>query len=274
MAELYLYKIFSMNTTIKIKTLVAFSFMLILLASCSKKIRYYKDYNYFQKITDTVKTSGYKEQKFVVNDLISVQVIAGNTRQDDAGVYNVNLGGNGGLNISYQIDADGYIEMPKIGKIKAAGFTKHELENAIKLKLTDEVKNAMVSVKYSIFKINVLGEVRKPGTINFKTDKVNILEALSEAGDLTETGDRNDILLMRQVDGKYETFKIDLRNTAFLNSPVYQIQQNDVIYVNANLNKLKSLNVNPNSQRDITTALAILSAFTLVVNTVIIIRRF
>lgn len=259
-----------MKSIKKIRQIIAVLFMLVVLASCSKKIRYNQDFNYFQKIADTVKTSGFVEQRFVANDLITVQVIAGNTRQDDAMVYNSASGSVGG----FQISLDGFIEMPKIGKIKAAGLTKFELENSIKLKLTDEVKNPLVIVKYSIYKINVLGEVRKPGIQNFKTDKVNILEAIAEAGDLTQEGDRTNVLLMRQVDGKYETHKIDLRNTAFLSSPIYQIQQNDVIYVNANLTKLKNLNVNPNTQRDISLALTVLSTLTLVINTVFLLRRY
>jgi polysaccharide export outer membrane protein len=99
------------------------------------------------------------------------------------------------------------------------------------------------------------------------------LEAIAECGDLTESGKRDDIVLMRQSDGKYETFKIDLRNTAFINSPAFQLRQNDVIYVSANTNKLKAVNINPNFQRDVSIALTILSTLALILNTFVIIKR-
>lgn len=265
-----------MYNTKKLFIGVGITFVLMLLFSCKTRNRYKKDFNYFQGIADTVKTTGFVEQKLVANDLITIQVISGSARQDDASVFNAGslAGAIGSLNNGYQIDLEGYIEIAKIGKIKAAGLTKQELAKSITAKIVDEVKNPVVIVKYAQFKINVLGEVKKPGTVIFKSDKVNILEAIAEAGDLTEAGERSDILVMRQINGKYETFKVNLLNTSFLNTPIYQIQQNDVIYVGTNINRLRGLNFNLNTQKDITTALTLLSALTLIVNTIIIIRRF
>ncbi len=257
------------------------------LISCDPQKRINKDYNYFQKGIDSVPRIDYKEYKFVENDLITIQVIAGTLRQEDASLFNLSSGGNNsnigstvGANTgvsmplatqtiapTYQIDLQGYIEMPKIGKIKAAGLTKQELADLVKEKLADEVKSPLIIVKFAQFKANVLGEVRRPGVVNFRSDKANILDALAEAGDLNEYGKREDIILMRQKDGKYETYRIDLRNTSFINSPAFQIQPNDVIYVGANINKLKTLNVNPNFQRDYSLALTTISTLFLIVNT-------
>jgi polysaccharide export outer membrane protein len=264
-------------------------FFLSILTSCDPQKRMNKDFNYFQKGLDSIQNLGYTEPKLHESDLITIQVIAGSLRQEDAAIYNLSSSspsnaitvGNG-LNANattptagagFQIDMQGNIEMPKIGKIKAAGLTKYELANSIAAKLADEVKNPLVIVKFTQFKVNVLGEVRRPGTVVFKADKANILEALAESGDLTESGKREDIVLMRQANGKYETYKIDLRNTSFINSPSFQLQQNDVIYVGANNNKLKAVNVNPNFQRDLTLGLAILSTLALILNTFAILKR-
>ncbi len=128
-------------------------------------------------------------------------------------------------------------------------------------------------MKFNSLKANVLGEVKKPGVVNFKTDKANIFDAIAEAGDLTDNGKREDIVLMRQINGKFETYKIDLRNTKFITSSAFQIHQNDVIYVGANTNKLKTLNVNPNFQRDLSLGLTVISTLALILNTISIIRR-
>ena len=264
--------------------------VVVVLTSCDPQKRINHDYNYFQKGVDSIQNLGYVEPKLRENDLLNIQVIAGSLRQEDAALFNLSTGGlttntgttsnttgvslpNQVSGASYQIDFQGNIEMPKVGKIKAAGLTKQELTISITEKLVDEVKNPLVIVKLAQFKVNVLGEVRKPGVVNFRTDRASILDAIAEAGDLTEFGKREDILLMRQTNGKYESFKIDLRNTKFINSPAFQMQQNDVIYVAANNNKLKAVNINPNFQRDFSLTLSAISTVLIFLNTVAILRK-
>lgn len=257
-----------------------------LLTSCDPQKRINHDFNYFQKGLDSIQNLPYLEPKLKEFDMITIQVIAGSLRQEDAALFNLSAGvttvgtSNTGTSLSanpsiagYQIDIDGYVVMPKIGKIKASGLTKQELANSITTKLVDEVKNPLVIIKLTQFKVNILGEVRRPGVIQFKSDKANILDAISEAGDLTEFGKRNDILLMRLVNNKYETFKIDLRRIDFFNSPAFQLQNNDFIYVASNNNKLKAVNVNPNFQRDYSLAITTVSTLFLILNTVAILRR-
>ncbi len=267
---------------------VGVSLFTITLTSCDPQKRIAKDYNYFQRGVDSVPKIEFIEYKFVENDLITIQVIAGSLRQEDALLFNQanqstaissTAGTSTGIALpssaqtsspTYQIDMQGYIEMVKIGKIKAAGLTKQELADLIKIKLADEIVKPLIIVKLAQFKVNVLGEVKRPGVVSFRTDKASILDAIAEAGDLTDYGKREDILLMRQIAGKYETFKIDLRNTTFINSPAFQVQQNDIIYVGANINKLKTLNVNPNFQRDYSLALTTISTLFLVFNILVL----
>lgn len=231
--------------------------------------------------------SAYVEPKLQPNDLITIQVIAGSIRQEDAALFNLpSSSGSSSLSASsssaplsqtsnsgYQIDLKGNIELPKIGKIAAAGLTKQELAEKIRLKLQDEVKDPLVVVKYVQFKINVLGEVKKPGAITFKTEKVNILDALAEAGDLTDAGKREDIVLMRQNGDKYENYKIDLTNTTFMNSPAFYLQQNDVIYVGANNLKLKALTNDLTGRADIQIIIGSITALAVLLNTISNLRR-
>lgn len=241
--------------------------------ACKNTKKVNTEYNYFQKGLDSAQQIAYIEPTLKENDLISIHVIAGSSRQEDAALFNLSAGVVTN-NIGYQISSEGTIELPKVGKIKAAGLTKQQLALAIQNKLADEVKNPLVIIKFLEFKVNVLGEVRKPGVTTFKTEKVTVLDALAEAGDLLELGNRVDIIVMRQSAGKYETFKIDLTNTAFINSPAFFLQQNDVIYVGANKKKLISLSdENRDPQRTFQIVISSLSALTLILNTIIVLKR-
>ena len=285
MAELRLHKKITMNLHTKFAKYLTVLGIISLLVACDPQKRINSDFNYFQTGLDSLKNMNVdlKDLKLLPNDFITVQVVAGSLRQEDAALFNMSGGSSSSPSTSsssaassgvgYQIDETGFIEMPKIGKIKAAGLTKVELSEVIKNKLTDEVKNPLVIVKLSQLKANVLGEVKKPGVVTFKSDKANIFDALSEAGDLTDAGKREDIVLIRQENGKLETYKLDLRSTAFMRSAAFQIHQNDVIYVGANINKLKTLNVNPNFQRDLSLGLTVISTLALILNTISIIRR-
>ncbi|MFY7964245.1 MAG: polysaccharide biosynthesis/export family protein [Chitinophagaceae bacterium] len=241
--------------------------------SCKNVKKINTEYNYFQKGLDSIQPIAYVEPMLKENDLISIQVIAGSSRQEDAALFNLSAG-VAINNAGYQIDVDGNIELPKIGKIKAAGLTKQQLALSIQNKLVDEVKNPLVVIKFLEFKVNVLGEVKKPGVAKFRTEKVTVLDAIAEAGDLLELGKRTDIIVMRQTQGKYETYKIDLTSTAFINSPAYYLQQNDVIYVGANTKKLTSLSdENKDPQRTFQIIISSVSALALILNTIIILKR-
>lgn len=252
------------------------------LASCDSQKRVYKDFNYFQSGLDTLKVIAFEEPKIMPNDLITVQVVSGSLKQEDAQLFNLtnigtlqNVTGTMINTQGYQVDESGNIEMPKLGRIKVAGFTRSELSQFVSNKLKSEqlVKEPIVIVKFQQFRVNVLGEVKKPGAVLFKSDKANLLEALADAGDLTDFAKREDIILMRQREGKWETFKVDLKNTAFLNTPAFQLQHNDIIYIPANNNKLKTLNVNPNLQRDFSLITTGLQTLFFLVNVYAVLRR-
>lgn len=146
------------------------------------------------------------------------------------------LGNSGNSNSSggrsYQVDANGNIVLPVIGTVRAAGMTCSKLASNIagRLRGMEYIKDASVNVRIINFKYSVLGEVKSPGTKTVGGERVTILEALSQAGDLNDTADRT-VTVLREKNGKRELATIDLRSKSLFSSPFYYIQQNDVIYV-------------------------------------------
>lgn len=141
----------------------------------------------------------------------------------------------------YYVDADGNIKFPQLGDIPVVGLTTKEVEKALEKKLTEYIKGPTALVTVTNFRINVLGEVTHPGIILVPNAHINILEAIAESGDLTVYGQRQNIMVIREKDGKREIGRMDLSSNDIFTSPFFQLQQGDVVYVEAN-NKSKAYN--------------------------------
>ena len=234
------------------------------------------NYTYLQNAYDTtIAKAKYQEYKFKIDDILAIQVIAGSQKQEDAALYNLPTFGNtrSGIASTYQIDSLGYITFPKIGKIKAASLTKDEVASNITKMLTDEVKNPLVIVRLDKFKVNVLGEVLKPGVITIQSDKVNIIDVISEVGDIGRYGKKNDIMVLRKSEGKYETYRVDLTNIAFINSPAFQIFPDDIIYVGPTEKKAIFSEERTAFLRDLSIALTAVSTLFFILTTIGLIKR-
>ncbi len=161
--------------------------------------------------------------------------------------YNIGSGTSGitgsqGALQNYLVDTEGKIVFPVIGKLYVAGMTKSQLSDLIKNRIYPRYINEepIILIRYAGFKISILGEVARPGVINTNNEKITILEALAYAGDLTMFALRDNILLIREKDGKRETVRIDIRDKNLLNSPYYFLQQDDVLYVQPNEVKINN----------------------------------
>jgi polysaccharide biosynthesis/export protein len=145
------------------------------------------------------------------------------------------LSGNQSSLKSYLIDSEGSIDYPVVGKIKLAGMNKTEANLVIVKKISDYFKTTP-SVNLSIinFKVSVIGEVKNPSTFPISSNRITVLEALTMAGDLTIFGNRKNVLIIRESNGKKTFNRIDLTNSNFIESPYYYLSQNDVIYVEPN----------------------------------------
>ena len=140
----------------------------------------------------------------------------------------------------YLVDSKGEINFPVIGKLKVEGLNRSELIDLLQEKIKDYIKNPIILVQIQNFKITIIGEVRNPGTYTIPNERFTILEAIGLANDLLITGKRNNILVIRDEKGEKKEYLVDLRNKEIYNSPVYYLQQNDVIYVQPNQARINS----------------------------------
>lgn len=160
---------------------------------------------------------------------------------------------------TYFVDTDGNIIFPQIGKVN----TRNENIETFRTKLTDliraYVKDPVVDVKLVNFKVAILGEVVKPGTYVIPDGNATLLQALGFAGDMTTFGVRNNVLIVRNVDGQITKERVDITSAQFINSPYYYLKQNDMIYVQPNANREKQARVDPNTGLYISVASVIAS---------------
>jgi polysaccharide export outer membrane protein len=142
----------------------------------------------------------------------------------------------------YLVNTDGFIELPILGNIKAAGLTKKQLKDNITKTILDKklLINPIVNIRHLNFEVTVIGEVSHPTVITVPSEKISLIKAIGLAGDLTIFGKRENVLLIREEDGKKKTTRINLNSASFFNSPYYYLQPNDVVYVEPNKAKVAS----------------------------------
>lgn len=230
---------------------------MLLLGSCStpKNINYFQDV-YTGTVIDPAKQLDIKvkpEDKLSIIvttqdpalsslfNLVTAQNRLGGTTSTTSQIGNMGSSGNGQM-AYYTVNRMGDIDFPVLGELHIAGMNRYEVADYIKKRLTERnlVKDPIVTVEFANTGISIIGEVASPGRYEFNKDQMTIVDAIAMAGDLRINGDRSRILVMRKnVDGKQEGYRIDLTDMATLaQSPVYFLQQDDVIYVEPN-DKLK-----------------------------------
>ena len=230
---------------------VNLALMGLVFASCASSRNSDSSYVYFNQGLDTV-LSEQKEITIQPNDLIGIQVFSKTLNQEQTSIFNMPATTGGTETVQgYQVGIDGNIVMPVLGNIQAAGLTKNQLQALIVKQLTDGgfVKAPSVIVRFLQFNVNVIGEVREPGTQKFQVDRVTIIDALSAAGDLTDFGKRDNITVIREESSKKVYYTIDLTRKDVFASPAFIMKPNDIVYVSPTKNKLRTLNRNPNAER-------------------------
>ena len=211
---------------------------IILLSSCKPQ----KAIGYLEDFTDTSGKAQvkYPEPLIQKNDILSIVVYSDAIDQGTTDrLYNLANTGINAATQGYLVDNEGYIQYPRVGKLKADGLTKHQLSEEITKRLSNELKNPSVIIRLTNFKITMLGEVARPGTISLPSEKVTILEAIGLAGDISVYGKKDDIVVLRDVDGSVEHGKVDLSSKNLFESPYYFLRQGDVVLVNPSKNKAR-----------------------------------
>ena len=219
--------------------------VLLMVSSCSTP----KNITYFQNkvIDEPQKIDKHAGIVIQPNDKLSI-VVSGRNPELVAmfnlphvgyqvGAEEAQASGNGLL--GYVVDNKGFIEFPVLGMLQVEGLTRWELAEKIRKRLVDDglLSDALVTVDFMNFKVSVLGEVKAPGIYNLGDDNPTILQALSSAGDLTIYGVRENVTLIRELNGARTFYQINLCDVSMFNSPAYYLQQNDVIYVEPNPEK-------------------------------------
>jgi polysaccharide biosynthesis/export protein len=165
---------------------------------------------------------------------------------------------------SYTVDNEGNIDFPVLGKIHVEGMTKYQISSLIKDSLIKRnlILDPVVTVNFLNLHISVLGEVSHPGQISIDRDQINLLEAISKSGDLTIYGRRDSVLVIREENGQRTTYDVDLRTNKLFDSPVYNLKQNDIIYVRPNSTRAGQSTVNDNNVKSVSLWLSIASFLT------------
>ena len=170
---------------------------------------------------------------------------------------------------TYLVEQDGFINFPILGRVKAAGLSKRELNEYLSQGLAKYVPDAIINIQIINYKVTLMGEIVRPGTLTFNNDRITILEAIGRSGDLTINADRKNILIIREVNGEKEYGYVDITDPLIFSSPYYYLRQNDVIYVEPNKAKKRNANYSQAQQYSVTVFSAILSTVSLITSIII-----
>ena len=226
--------------------------LLCLLAACQsyKKVPYLQD---AEVVLYGVQNEQLYDAKIMPKDLLTIVVSC--TSPELAAPFNLTVATQNNIALNYPttqpalqqylVDNEGKINFPVLGELHVGGLTKKGTEQMIVEKLKPYIKETpIVTVRMVNYKISVIGEVARPGTFTISNEKVNLLEALAMAGDMTVYGLRNDIKLIREdANGKQEIIPLDLNKAETILSPYYWLQQNDIVYVTPNKAKARNSDI-------------------------------
>lgn len=171
------------------------------------------------------------------NDMLSIAV--GGSNPEDLVVLNSGsgiipgaaVGSTFAKSIGYLVEADGKIQFPYLGHVQAEGLTRLQLEDTLTYQLKDYTKNPIVNVKFLNYGYSVLGEVAHPGRFEMDNERTTILDAIGIAGDVTVLGKRDNILVIREINGEREFGRLNLLSKDIFKSPYYYLKTNDVVYI-------------------------------------------
>ena len=237
--------------------LLAASIILLGACSTSKNITYFQD---LRPGESELTLAAPVEIKIQPKDKLSILVNSQDPRLTNLfnlPIFTQQIGQEGNTGSSrgvsgYTVDTDGNIDFPVLGQLQIAGMTREEVAAYIKKELQshDLIKDPVVTVEYMNLSVAVMGEVNNPGRFSIDKDNLTILDALSQAGDLTIYGKREKVLVLRQEEGKQRVYGVNLCSAEHLyTSPAYYLQQNDVVYVEPNATKARQSTVNGNNVR-------------------------
>ena len=220
------------------KSIIFQFIVLLILSSCapSRNIAYFADLN-STNYSEVIQNK--PDPEIQPGDLLGITVSSLNPESNilfNNGVLQT-IGGISNTvtaprsNEGYLVDTEGAINFPVLGNVPMSGLTKEQANAKMTLEIKKSVKNPIVNIRLLNFKITVIGEVNHPSTFTIPSENISVIEALGLAGDITIYGKRNNILIIREKNNIRSVFRINLESKDGLKSPVFYLQQNDVVYV-------------------------------------------
>ncbi|HDZ03934.1 hypothetical protein LCGC14_0198920 [marine sediment metagenome] len=239
----------------------------VIVTSCASK----KDVVYFQDAQEyeTIISDNSHVNTFKIDDVVSINV---STLDAEASLpFNVFKGvitnGSRPEQLDYIIDKKGNIDFPVLGEVNLLGLTPEETKKMLKEKLQPYLKDPIINIRLVNFSVTVLGQVNTPGTYSVNGEQITVLEAIGLANDLNIKGMRKNVLVIRDFNGTKVYTRIDLTTKDALNSPVYYLTQNDVVYVEPNNSAIKT------SSLDSRAGIAISVASLLITTTILLFSK-
>lgn len=215
--------------------------LLPLFFSCSKRnLSYFSDYGSDKILTEAI-TTKIRETVIQPGDLLQIGVTSANplaaepfnriSRRSDSEGSTVKA--TSGTGEGYLVDENGIIDFPVLGRIKMGGMTKSEAKISLTSLLTNYLGDPVVRIRYLNYRITVIGEVKNPDTFLVPSERINVVQALGMAGDMTVYGRRDNVMVINETKGTRTVAHLDLNSKEVLDSPYYYLKPNDVVYVEA-----------------------------------------
>ncbi len=223
-------------------------FALYLFSSCVDT----RNISYFNEAKEAVYVSNVEQPDGLIqkNDILNIEISSLNF--EASALFNQGNGNSNGKITSgpnalqyggYLVNENGFIQLPMLGNIMAVSKSKAELRDHIVTMITERklLIDPIVTIRHLNFEVTVIGEVARPSVIPVPSEKISLVKALGLAGDITIYGKKENVLLIREANGKKIVRRINLNAASFLNSPYYYLQPNDIVYVEPNKNKIASV---------------------------------
>lgn len=229
-----------------LKKINCFIYLLLITSSCinTRKVTYFTD------LDDSTIESLVENLEPVIqkNDILSITVSSLNPEASQLfNAQNIpdegaNVSGRGFSISGYLVDQEGTIQFPILGKIQASGMTKTNLKDDLTKTLIDKklLIDPIINIRYLNYRVTILGEVSRPTVVNVPSEKITLLEALGLAGDLTIFAKRENVMIIREEEGKKIIKRVNLNTAELFTSPYYYLKSNDIIYVEPNTARVAS----------------------------------
>lgn len=254
-----------------VKKTIPFLFVLMFFSCASRKDSVY--YQNIDSLPAQEKANSY-EIKIQPDDLLMIIVSADDPETAiPFNLTNISVPSAGSVNAaqgqltmqSYLVDAGGTIDFPVLGKLKVGGLSRTEVMQLLEGKIAQYIKNPIINLRLMNFKVSVQGEVTLPGTYSVSSDRITLIEAISMAKDLTIYGKRDNILIIREINGVKSYNRVDITKADFIHSPFYYLAQNDVVYVEPNKTRINGASVGANTGVIISITSLLITVITLIV---------